>query len=464
MQIIIVRTIVIILIGFFTMFCSRQQDILEQIKDSGELRIVTRDNLTTCYQGQTGPTGFECTLAQRFADELGVRLKTIMVESDRQAIDIIRRGKGHLIAGLKVTAQHKSLVRFGPSYKQIHQKIIYRRSDKRPRNIQDLAGILVEVARNCECMDVLREIDAKDPDFIWREHSSIDTEELLSLVLQRKIDITVADSHEVDLMKQLYPELGVAFSIGEPQSLAWGFPLGTDDSLYVAADLFFEKIKENGEMADITQRYYGHMKRFNYIESRKFLYHVKFRLPKYREYFKTAAIRHGVDWHLLGAIGYQESHWDPKAVSPTGVRGIMMLTSSTAKQLGVKDRTNEKQSIFGGARYFAYLKEKMPKQIEDPDRTWFALASYNVGFGHLEDARILTQRAGANPNRWDDVREFLPLISKKKWYTRTRYGYARGHEPVQFVRKIRRYYDKLIWLDRPKWKNKNFIIGKGDIK
>jgi len=452
-RIIVIKVIVIILTGFSTMFCSWQQDVLEQVKKSGELRVVARDNLVACYQGSTGLTGFECTLARRFADELGVRLKIIMVKSDAQAIDAVRRGKAHLAVGIKITPRHKTKVRFGPDYRQIRQQFVYRREDGRPKNPGNLAGILVEVAPDCECINALREIDAKEPDFIWREHSSIDTEELLSLVLQRKIDVTVVDSDEIALAKQLYPELDVAFDIGEPLSLAWGFPQDTDNSLYNVARLFFERIKKNGELADITHQYYGHMKRFNYIESRRFLYHVKIRLPKYKDYFKMASIRHGVDWHLLGAIGYQESHWDPKAVSPTGVRGIMMLTIDTAKRIGVKNRTDEKQSIFGGARYFAYLKEKIPKQIKDPDRTWFALASYNVGFGHVEDARILTQRAGANPDRWDDVREFLPLISKKKWYTRTRYGYARGHEPVQYVRNIRRYYDRLMWLDRFQWKN-----------
>lgn len=394
--------------------------------------------------------GFEYTLAERFADELGVRLKIVLVESDKQAIDAIRRGKGHLVAGLKVIPRYGTSVRFGPNYRRVRQQVIHWRGGNRPKDDRALAGMVVEAPRGCECMDALREIDAKDPSFVWREHPSADAEELLSLFLQRKIDATIADSHEVILTRQLYPDMGIAFDIGEPQSLAWGFPLHTDDSLYGEARLFFEKtMGKNGDMDDIMYRYYGHMERFSYNESRQFLRHVKRRLPKYIKDFKIAAIRHGVDWHLLGAIGYQESHWNPRAVSPTGVRGIMMLTIDTANQLGVKNRTNEKQSIFGGARYFAYLKEnKIAKRIREPDRTWFALASYNVGFGHLEDARILTQRADANPDRWEDVREFLPLISQRKWYERTRYGYARGHEPVQYVRNIRRYYDRLIWLER----------------
>lgn len=437
------------------MFCSRQQkNVLEQVKESGELRVITRNNLTTCYPGGNNFTGFEYTLAQRFADELGVRLKIILTENNARAVDALKRGKGHVAVGLKVTTAHKTAVRFGPNYRQIRQQVIYRLGDKGPKNIEELAKTPVDVPQGCECTDALQEIDAKAPNFTWREHPLSNAEKLLSLLLQGKIDLTIVDSHEAGLMRQLYPDLGIAFDIGEPQSLAWGFPLDTDDSLHVAASIFFEKIKQNGEMDDIVEQYYGHMQRFDYNESRQFLRYVKSRLPKYKNYFKKAAIRHGVDWRLLSAIGYQESHWNPNAVSPTGVRGIMMLTTNTAKQIGVKTRTDEKQSIYGGARYFAYLKEnKVPKRIREPDRTWFALASYNVGYGHVEDARVLTQRAGANPDRWEDLREFLPLISKKKWYRRTRYGYARGREPVQYVRNIRRYYDKLLWLDRFQWKN-----------
>nr|VFK29449.1 MAG: membrane-bound lytic murein transglycosylase F [Candidatus Kentron sp. MB]VFK33682.1 MAG: membrane-bound lytic murein transglycosylase F [Candidatus Kentron sp. MB]VFK76300.1 MAG: membrane-bound lytic murein transglycosylase F [Candidatus Kentron sp. MB] len=451
--IIAIKIIGIVLLGFFFLSCSRQPEILEQVKKAGEIRVIVRDNLTTCYRWENGFTGFECTLAQRFADELGVRLKVVMVRSDEEAIHAIRQGRGHLIAGLKVTSRHSASVRFGPSYRQIRQQLVYRRGNKRLKNIGDLDGVSMEIARDCECTNALRKIRAEGAKFDWREHSSSDTEELLSLVLQRKVAVTVVDSHEAALMRQLYPALDPGFVIGEPLSLAWAFPPGVDNTLYAVADGFFGKMKESGELTDIRERYYEHMERFNYTESRKFLHHVRYRLPKYIEYFKTAAIRHGVDWHLLGAIGYQESHWNPKAVSPTGVRGIMMLTVNTTRLLGLNDRTDEKQSIFGGARYFAYLKKRLPKRINDPNRTWLALASYNVGFGHVEDTRVLTQRAGANPDRWGDVREFLPLISKKKWYTRTRYGYARGHEPVQYVRNIRRYYDKLLWLDKFGWKH-----------
>uniref|UniRef100_UPI003567924A transglycosylase SLT domain-containing protein n=1 Tax=Neptunomonas sp. TaxID=1971898 RepID=UPI003567924A len=152
-----------------------------------------------------------------------------------------------------------------------------------------------------------------------------------------------------------------------------------------------------------------------------------------------------IDWMLLAAVAYQESHWKADAVSPTGVKGIMMLTNAAAKEVNVMDRTDPIQSVIGGAQYLLNVKGKIPDRIPEPDHTWFALAGYNVGFGHLEDARILTQRANKDPDKWDDVREFLPLLSKKKYFSTVKYGYARGQEPVQYVANIKKYIELLEW-------------------
>ena len=187
-------------------------------------------------------------------------------------------------------------------------------------------------------------------------------------------------------------------------------------------------------------RHYSHVEKFNYSDIRTFTRRVETHLPKYEKLFKEAAIRVGFDWRLLASIGYQESLWNPRAKSPTGVRGLMMLTRATARQMKVKNRLDPAQSIRGGAEYIARVHKKVPQRIPEPDRTWLALAAYNVGFGHVEDARIITQRHGGNPDRWIDVKESLPLLARKKWFEQTKYGYARGWEPVKYVENIRQYF------------------------
>jgi membrane-bound lytic murein transglycosylase F len=268
---------------------------------------------------------------------------------------------------------------------------------------------------------------------------------LLHLVNEGLIDHVVVDSTQVALSRRFYPELRVGFDLEEPRPVAWAFPHNQDTSLYDAANEFLNEAKQSGMLEDLIERYYGHTERLNYVDRRTFQKHLLTRLPKYREMFEKAAEETGVDWQLLAAIGYQESHWNPKAVSPTGVRGIMMLTLDTADLMDIEDREDPWQSIIGGARYLLWLQKKIPERIPEPDRLWLALAGYNVGFGHLEDGRILTQRHGGDPDRWRDVKKNLPLLSRAKYYKTVKYGRARGREPVTYVDNIRAYYDMLNW-------------------
>jgi membrane-bound lytic murein transglycosylase F len=214
-----------------------------------------------------------------------------------------------------------------------------------------------------------------------------------------------------------------------------------------ALDEFFEQIKTDGRLEQLIHRHYSHVAKFNYSDIQTFTRNIEQRLHKYEALFRREAKIVGVDWRLIAAIAYQESLWNPDAKSPTGVRGLMMLTRVTAKQMGVTNRIDPAQSIRGGAKYFASALKRTSSKITEPDRTWFALASYNVGFGHVEDARVITQRNGGNPNRWIDVKKTLPLLARKKWYKQTKYGYARGWEPVKYVANIRKYYEYLTGLD-----------------
>ena len=181
-------------------------------------------------------------------------------------------------------------------------------------------------------------------------------------------------------------------AVGDP--IAWAFPKGSGDSLLARADNFLIGADREGYLAQVHDRYYGHTKKFDYVGTRNFIRHYENRLPRYRQMFEEAGAQWGVDWRLLAAIGYQESHWRSGAVSPTGVRGIMMLTEDTAAYLGIDDRVDPKNSIFGGAEYYARQTERVADTVDEPDRTWMALAAYNVGLGHLLDARILTRQQG----------------------------------------------------------------------
>lgn len=427
--------------------CSQPHNLLEDVRHSGELRVLTRNAATTFYEGPFGPAGPEYELAKRFADELGVRLKLVTPGSVGQVLTGLRRGQGHFAAaGLTITEARQQTLRFTPPYQHVTAQVVYRSGHlPRPRSLTELGNGLLEVVAQSSHAERLAALKREYAELDWTESADLSSEELLTLVWEEVIDYTVVDSHEFALHRRFYPELRVAFDLDEPRPLAWAFPAGPDTSLYDAAVEFLEGLEANGELARLLERHYSHIENYDYAGTRTFLRHMNLRLPIYHEHFEAAAMDNGLDWRLLAAMAYQESHWDPDAVSPTGVRGLMMLTLATARYLGVEERTDPIQSITGGARYLRWIMERIPTHIPEPDRTWMALAAYNVGLGHLSDARNITRQRGGDPDKWIDVKDSLPLLRQKKWYTQTEHGYARGNEPVRYVENIRSYFDILSW-------------------
>ncbi|HEY9199774.1 MAG TPA: membrane-bound lytic murein transglycosylase MltF [Gammaproteobacteria bacterium] len=429
--------------------CGRPDTLVDRIKDSGELIVVTRNAATTYYEGPQGPTGLEYDLAALFAEQLGVRPRMIVADSFADILTLVEQGEAHMAAaGLTVTAERARRVRFGPSYQIISQQLVYRAGNPVPKTLDDLDGIL-EIIAGSSHEERLRVLQADHPNLAWLDSDVQDSGELLNLVWEQLIDYTIADSNDVSIHQRFYPELRVAFDIEKPEELAWAFAAGSDDSLYREAVKFFDKLRKSGRLDQLLERHYGHVQDFDYVGTRRYMSHIQLRLPEFIPLFEIAAAETGLDWRLLAAMGYQESHWDTAAQSPTGVRGLMMLTHNTMRLLGLSDRVDPEQSILGGARYLRLLKDRLPERITEPDRTWLALAAYNVGYGHLEDARVLTQKRGGDPDKWIDVKDVLPLLTQKQWYSQTRNGYARGYEPVRYVENIRSYYDILVWeIDR----------------
>ncbi len=419
----------------------------KQASEGNELVVVTRNSATTFFEGRDGLTGFEYDLVQMFAKELGREVRFVVPKSFDETLPMIARGKADFAAaGITVTKARKQLVRFTPGYQEITQQLVYRNGTPRPKSLEETTEGIFEIVAGSSHEEELVRRQLQIPELEWDAKREMGSEELLYLVRKGLIDYTIGDSNEVALNRRYYPELLVAFNMTKPQQLAWAFPRSGDPRLYEAASEFIKKIKENGELKQLIERYYGYVEHLDYVDTNTFKYHVQTRLPLYIHYFREAADTIGMDWKLLAAIGYQESHWDQDAVSPTRVRGIMMLTEPTARQVNIQDRTDPQQSILGGARYFQFMSTKIPKRIQEPDRTWFALAAYNVGFGHLNDARILTQRNNGNPDKWVDVKRHLPLLSQEKYFKTVKHGYARGREPVQYVDSIRGYYELLSWL------------------
>jgi len=441
---------IVLLTGVFGLITLLRQEtpaVLERVRQGGILVVATRRAPSTYHDGANGPDGFEYAMLQAFARHLNVKVRFVFPHTLEELLDTTIRGGVHLAAaGLTITASREEQLAFSLPYRYVTEQVIYRRGSRRPRSLSEVGPDDLHVVADSSHEETLRQLKATQfPSLSWQDHPGVSTERLLSALEQGNLRLTVADSDDLALNRRVYTHAASAFELGEPQPIAWAFSKTGDDNLRNAANNFFKLIEKDGRLQRLRARYFGHTGRLNFVDTRDFWRHVRDRLPELQSYFEDAAEQTGIDWRLLAAIGYQESHWRADAVSPTGVRGIMMLTQATAKQMGIEDRNDPKQSIVGGAKYLRVVEKKIPERIQEPDRLWLTLAGYNIGFGHLEDARVLTQRDGANPDLWLEVKQRLPLLAQEKFYKTVRYGAARGREPVNYVDNIRNYYDLLVW-------------------
>jgi membrane-bound lytic murein transglycosylase F len=421
---------------------------LQQAQQRGSLTLLTRNGASSYFIGPEGGTGPEYDLAAAFADYLGISLEVEIANEFGDLGSLLKNGQGELIAAnLTRTSAREKLFNFGPDYADTKTVVIYKRGKTRPRELSDLLGTRLSVIAGSSYEDLLEKAQTELPGLQWTTEKTEGMEGLLLAIADGELEATLVDSNIFKINSQFYPSLKIGFTLPDHQHQAWAFPPGDDDSLVQMARSFFKLIRENGKLLAIQNRYNKNGNDLDRVGMFQFMKQVRNRLPPLIPVFQEVAQAHELDWRFLAAMGYQESHWDPDAASVTGVRGIMMLTNRTATALGITDRLDPEQSIEGGARYFLQMRKRIPKRIPEPDRSLMALAAYNMGMGHLNDVRVLTQKQGGNADRWQDVNERLPLLSQEKYYRDTRYGYARGYEARQYVDNIRSYFDTLVWME-----------------
>lgn len=424
-------------------------DHLQEIRDSGVLRVLTRNSPTTYFEDRNGPTGFEYELAARFAKYLGVKLQIETQPSIDGIYENLNRGRADMAAaGLAMTPKRNQEVQFGPGYLDVEQVVLTHDDGITPNGLPDLRGARVHVLAGGNAAEYLHDHQDAAPGLQWQESKDLETIDLLDQLDNDEIDATVIDSNEFAANRAFYRDLRVAFKLGTTTQLAWALAKDPrNERLLDEVAKFFAQMKESGELAQLVERYYTKSADNDSYDAVTFTDNLQRTLPKYQDLFEQVAEDFDMDWRLLAAISYAESEWKPTATSPTGVRGMMMLTNATAKEVGVTNRIDPLQSLRGGARYLKGILQDLPPSIMDSDRMWFALAIYNIGYGHVEDARTIAGRQNKDPNKWADVKDTLPLLQKSQFYEHTKNGYARGREPVRYVQNIRYYYNLLTWTE-----------------
>jgi membrane-bound lytic murein transglycosylase F len=423
------------------------QTHLEKILETGELRVISRNGPTTYYEGAHGLTGYGYKLVKGFADQLGVKL--VLINESQSPLERLLNGQEDLVAAAITTSEGDGLpIRFAEPHRQIQFELISSVSSPVPADLTSLEGLTVEVTPEIARHPAFKAIQQANPQVVWQLAATNDQSDLLSRVHKGQLEYAVIDSDTFLLHQYSFVNAQTAFTLGEPQNLAWAFADTVDKSLYERAQTYLREIKQSGRLDEITAEFFEPSDEMTSVDALLLSQHLEQRLVPYMDDMKRAAENFDLDWRLLAAIGYKESQWLTKIESPTGVKGMMMLTKLTAKAMGVADREDPQQAIFGAAKLFRYLLDNQPASIQGEDRVHFALACYNQGMGHIEDARRLTQRTGGDPNRWQDVRERLPLLSLSQYYLQARHGYMRGKEPVVFVDKVWDYYKMLVWHEQ----------------
>ncbi|MEA2098517.1 MAG: membrane-bound lytic murein transglycosylase MltF [Campylobacterota bacterium] len=425
----------------------KKQTLLEKIKKSKKLNVVLLNSPSTYYIGAYGAQGFEYDLLHSYSKHLGVDLNITTVNTVKEALEFTKNMNIHITsASLTKTLEREKSFNFGPSYFEVQEQVIcYRgmsRSKKFPRDIEGLAGLRISVGENTSYSETIKSLQNDGFEINATFTSNVTTEELLEKVASNEIDCTIADSNIVALNLRYFTDIALAFTISGREQLAWVLAV---DSKELEVDMYawLNNFNQTGKMSQLKDHYYSYVRFFNYYDTKMFYKRIETRLPKYQKYFKYAGKRYKIPWKLLAAISYQESHWNPKAKSFTGVKGLMMLTRNTAKLLKVKNRLDPKQSIVGGTRHLNQMLKLVPEEVEGENRLKFALAAYNIGLGHIYDARKLALKMNLNPNVWSDLKQALPLLSQKRYYRTLKHGYARGSEPVRYIESIYNFKDIL---------------------
>ncbi len=410
------------------------------------IKVLTRNAPTTFYYGSGDiQRGFEYDLVEAFAADNNYKVKYILKNSIWDVLEALKKGEGQFIAaGLTDTKKRREEFLMGPRYLDVQEQVVCA-NKKTPKSKKDLLNYKLEIIAKSSYIETIKEIKKEFPLLKWKEHKGYTTEHIFERISQKKVECTISDSHIALLNRRYYPQMHIAFAVSDMEYLAWIFPKKAKSSLlYKQITTWFTKFKKTEKFSSIKDKYFAHAEIFENYDLLVYHKRIKTLLPQYIKLFKAAGKKYKVDWRFIAAQAYQESHWNKHAKSPTGVRGMMMLTLPTAKQMGIKDRLDPAQSIDGGTKYLVRQIKYAPKNVKGAvNRIKFALAGYNIGRGHVYDAIKLGKQLGKNPYIWLNMKEILPLLAQRKYFTGLRYGYARGHEPVKYVTRINNYYDIL---------------------
>lgn len=440
----------VLLLGLLVIFVLSPWYSLDQwqrIINKGYLNYGTRISLLAYFDDGASEIGVEYQLLQQFCEQNDLQLQVLVYPNNSEMFSALELGRIDVAGGhLTITEKRQQRFNFSRPFAHSSIKVVTWSKWKNIKSLADLKHAKGAIVADSSYQEFIQQQD------IQFEHLSDDNQknlfELIGMVSKKQLDFTLADSEIIEIYDKFFPNLLFPLQLTEPTGIAFALNRTDSHRLKQRLDLMLEKTQVDGRLQQFREQIIQQIPKLKTTQTIAFLTYLYTRWSNLRTLFKQTAAQHDFNFLLLAAISYQESHWNSKAVSPTGVRGLMMLTQRTAKEVGISDRNDPQQSLIGGIRYFKKLYAKFPERISPQDRIAFALASYNMGYRHLEDARILTQRNHKDPDLWTAVEPFLRQLNQPKIGKTLKWGVADGETAANYVNNIFTYWQMLRWKER----------------
>lgn len=419
-------------------------DDLPGLKERRRLRMITRNNAMTYFIHRGRQVGFEYELIKEFADRHDLRLDIVIPDSHAGLLAYLNEGKGDVVAAaMTITAERRAQAAFTRPYNEVEELVVVRADEDSIASLADLAGRTVHVRPSSSFYTTLTALaDSIEGLQIAPLPDSLETEDILASVEEGHYDITLCDSNLLDVELAYGRQLKAAFSI-KPTALGWA--VRPDNPALLAALNQYVQEEKGGLFFNVIKQRYFKNKRTIAKAKDSLRVDLSGRLSPYDELVKKYARQYGQDWRLITAQMYQESKFNPQATSWVGARGLMQIMPVTGRELGFTDLHDPEENIHAGVKYMAQLVDRFDPKIPIDERMRFALASYNVGYGHVLDARRLARENGWNPDQWfGHVERAMKLLAKPAYYQRARYGFCRGGQPVHYVSNVQSFYDAYV--------------------